>query len=277
MSGFRPYYTAFSDIWSLGVILVNMISGRNPWEKATLTDPCFVQYVENPDFLFDALAISEGVNEILRHIFLLNPLARLSLQQLRLAVLRLDTFFRTEDELSVVESYARAPAPQEQRAPAPAPAPAPSRPVTAVAPQSHRHAHAHASRPSAHSPAAQRPPGLSCLPSLGGEGRSTGSQSTAGSSGSVASSDENSMVITPENSAVGVVVRARNNEEEVEVEVEEEQARRVRVAGADRIRLRLEDADTNLKMKKEPAADAFLFPRLDMNMNVNARHAHDHS
>ncbi|KAM5540832.1 hypothetical protein V8D89_005476 [Ganoderma adspersum] len=262
LSGFRPYYTAFSDIWSLGVILVNMISGRNPWEKATLTDPCFVQYVENPDFLFDALAISEGVNDILRHIFLLNPLARLSLQQLRLAVLRLDTFFRTEHELSVVESYARAPAPEEQRAAAPVAAPAPSRPVTAVAAKSHCHAHAHASRPSAHSPTAQRPPGLSCLPSLGGEGRSTGSHSTTGSSGSVASTDESSMVITPENSAVGVVVRARN-EEEVE-----EEARRIRVAGADRIRLE----DT-----KVPAADAFLFPRLDMNMNMNVRHAHDHS
>ncbi|PIL35131.1 transporter [Ganoderma sinense ZZ0214-1] len=265
LSGFRPYYTAFSDIWSLGVILVNMISGRNPWEKATLTDPCFVQYVENPDFLFDALAISEGVNDILRHIFLLNPLARLSLQQLRLAILRLDTFFRQEDELSVVESYARAPAPQEQQQQRAAPAAAPSRPVTACRPSNvvspQPHCDAHASRPpSPHSPTVQRPPGLSSLPSLGGEGRSTGSQSTVGSSGSGASSQEDSMVVTPENSAVGVVVRSNLNEEEEEAQ---EEARRI--AGADSHRIRLEDT-------KVPVAE-FLFPRLDMNV----RHDHDHS
>ncbi|KAI1788855.1 kinase-like protein [Ganoderma leucocontextum] len=238
LSGFRPYYTAFSDIWSLGVILVNMISGRNPWEKATLTDPCFVQYVENPDFLYNALSISEGVNDILRHIFLLNPLARLSLQQLRIAILRLDTFFRQEDELSVVESYARAPAPTfgEERAPA-----APSRPVSAsrpsnaVSPQSR----SDLSRPPVRPTAEQRPPGLSCLPSLGGEGRSTGSQSTAGSTGSVASTQEDSMVVTPENSTVGVVL----GEKEA-------------IAAEDRIRLE----DT-----KVPVAE-FLFPRLDLNV-----------
>nr|VWO95939.1 Transcriptional repressor TUP1 [Ganoderma boninense] len=262
LSGFRPYYTAFSDIWSLGVILVNMISGRNPWEKATLTDPCFVQYVENPDFLLDALAISEGVNDILRHIFLLNPLARLSLQQLRLAILRLDTFFRHEDELSVVESYACAPAPQEeQRA---APAAAPSRPVTDCRPSNAVSPQSHASRPHAHSTAAQRPPGLSCLPSLGGEGRSTGSHSTAGSSGSAASTQEDSMVVTPENSAVGVVLRSNLKEEEEEEEAQEE-ARRIAGADSHSHRIRLEDT-------KVPVAE-FLFPRLDLNV----RHDHDHS
>ena len=248
LSGFRPYYTAFSDIWSLGVILVNMISGRNPWEKATLTDPCFVQYVENPDFLFDALAISEGVNDILRHIFLLNPLALLSLQQLRIAILRLDTFFRQEDELSVVESYARAPAPApaptfgEERAPV---ARSPSRPVTssrpsnAVSPQSR----CEPSRPSVPSTAVQRPPGLSCLPSLGCEGRSTGSQSTAGSG---TSTQEDSMVVTPENSVAGVALGEQAKE-----------------AIAVESRIRLEDT-------KVPVAE-FLFPRLDMNVR------HDHS
>ena len=105
LSGYKPYHTSHSDVWALGVILVNMISGRNPWERATLDDPCFLQFIENPDFLFDVLPISEGANDILRHAFVLNPLSRISLPGLRQAVLDLDTFFRYEDELSVIDGY----------------------------------------------------------------------------------------------------------------------------------------------------------------------------
>ncbi|KAI0754510.1 kinase-like domain-containing protein [Daedaleopsis nitida] len=111
MSNYKPYHTSCSDVWALGVIFVNMISGRNPWERASLDDPCFIQFIENPDFLLDVLPISEGANDIIRRAFVLNPLARISLPAFRRAVLELDTFFRTEDELSVVEEYAKGAAP----------------------------------------------------------------------------------------------------------------------------------------------------------------------
>ncbi|RPD56079.1 kinase-like protein [Lentinus tigrinus ALCF2SS1-7] len=111
LSGYKPYSTPYSDVWALGVIFVNMISGRNPWERATLDDPCFIQFIENPDFLFDVLPISEGANDIIRRAFVLNPAARITLPALRQAVLDLDTFFRYEDELSVITGYTQSTAP----------------------------------------------------------------------------------------------------------------------------------------------------------------------
>ena len=71
------------------------------------------------------------------------------------------------------------------------------------------------------------------------------------------------MVVTPENSAVGVVLRS--NLKEDEDEEAQEEARRIAGADSHSHRIRLEDT-------KVPVAE-FLFPRLDLNV----RHDHDHS
>ncbi|KAI9066650.1 kinase-like protein [Trametes sanguinea] len=106
-TGYKPFCARFSDIWALGVILVNMISGRHPWERATMDDYCFSRFVRDPDFLLDVLPISEGACDILQSMFALNPLSRPTLPELRKAILELDTFFVSEDELSIAGEYAR--------------------------------------------------------------------------------------------------------------------------------------------------------------------------
>ncbi|KAI0689209.1 kinase-like domain-containing protein [Cerioporus squamosus] len=95
--GYEPYCTRTADIWALGVIFVNMLSGRNPWEKASMSDPDFAQFVDDPDYLYDALPVSEDACDILHDTFTLNPHRRITLRELREAVLNTETFFRPSE------------------------------------------------------------------------------------------------------------------------------------------------------------------------------------
>ncbi|KAI0719288.1 kinase-like domain-containing protein [Cerioporus squamosus] len=102
-SGSTPYCTRAADIWALGVILVNMMTGRNPWEKASMKDEFFAQFMNDPDYLYDTFALSRGVCDILAGMFALNPLQRTSLRELREAIMNLETFFRSDCEESETE------------------------------------------------------------------------------------------------------------------------------------------------------------------------------
>lgn len=93
------YSTPHNDIWSLGVILVNLTCGRNPWKQACPSDETFCAYLGNPDFLRSILPISDHTNRILKRIFALNPQARISLADLRREILSVRRFTMTEEEL----------------------------------------------------------------------------------------------------------------------------------------------------------------------------------
>ena len=77
------YSTAANDVWSLGVILVNLICGRNPWREATLADETFREFLANPNFLLEILPISNAVNDILKRVFCTDEAKRCTLGQLR--------------------------------------------------------------------------------------------------------------------------------------------------------------------------------------------------
>ncbi|KAH9896928.1 kinase-like domain-containing protein [Cubamyces lactineus] len=94
-----PYSTIRSDIWALGVILVNMVTGYLPWGRATLKDDQFQQFLEEEDYLREIFPISRKLNDILRRIFTIIPTDALSLAELRREIRNLDTFYMDTDEI----------------------------------------------------------------------------------------------------------------------------------------------------------------------------------
>ncbi|KAI1414843.1 Ran1-like protein kinase [Hypoxylon sp. FL1857] len=83
----RPfYYCAPNDVWSLGVILVNLTCGRNPWKQASFEDSTYRAYTRSQDFLRTILPLSDDLNNILGRIFTRNPDHRITLPELRSSI-----------------------------------------------------------------------------------------------------------------------------------------------------------------------------------------------
>ncbi|KAI0760217.1 kinase-like domain-containing protein [Fomes fomentarius] len=85
-----------NDVWAIGSILCNIITGRNPWHVASpREDIGFRMYMqEGAVWLHKNMDISLGAAAILGRIFDLNPETRITLPELRQAILALDTFHR---------------------------------------------------------------------------------------------------------------------------------------------------------------------------------------
>ncbi|KAF8936597.1 hypothetical protein BGZ58_003980 [Dissophora ornata] len=78
----KSYDSAANDVWSLGVILINLVFGRNPWKQACTRDETFSAYMVNNDFLQSILPMSSELNEIVKAVFCLNPKKRITLPDL---------------------------------------------------------------------------------------------------------------------------------------------------------------------------------------------------
>lgn len=89
----KPYYMcAPNDVWSLGVILVNLTCGRNPWKQASVQDSTYRAYVRSPGFLKTILPLSDELNDILGHIFHPNPEMRITMPELRSRIMACSRF-----------------------------------------------------------------------------------------------------------------------------------------------------------------------------------------
>jgi serine/threonine protein kinase len=89
------YASAPNDVWSLGVILVNLTCGRNPWKKASPDDTTFKAFLKDPEFLSTILPVAPELNSILRRIFECDPQRRIGLNELRDLVLDCPRFTMT--------------------------------------------------------------------------------------------------------------------------------------------------------------------------------------
>ena len=87
-------------MWALGIILVNVLTGRNPWERASVLDRNFVDFLaEGAAFFRTAFPeLSRGACALLADVLALKPERRLSLSGLREAVEGLESFFARGEE-----------------------------------------------------------------------------------------------------------------------------------------------------------------------------------
>jgi len=90
--GAAGYESAPNDVWSLGVILVNLTCGRNPWKRADPRDETYSAYLCDPHFLKSILPLSNELDAILHRIFEPNPRKRITLPELREAIIRCPRF-----------------------------------------------------------------------------------------------------------------------------------------------------------------------------------------
>ncbi|QPG74297.1 hypothetical protein FOA43_001623 [Brettanomyces nanus] len=79
--------TSAGDVWSLAIILINLISIRNPWLKASLNDTTFRAFVKDPSVLLKILPISKEIFHVLCRYLKLNPWERGNLFEFRNDVL----------------------------------------------------------------------------------------------------------------------------------------------------------------------------------------------
>lgn len=79
---YARYATGPNDVWSLGVILVNLTCGRNPWKKASPEDSTFRAFLKDSSFLSSILPISPELNAILQRVFECDPRHRITLDEL---------------------------------------------------------------------------------------------------------------------------------------------------------------------------------------------------
>ncbi|KAF9530269.1 kinase-like domain-containing protein, partial [Crepidotus variabilis] len=92
-SGSATYSPQHNDIWSLGIMLLNLTTGRNPWKSATPDDPTFQAYKRHPRrFLKQVLPISEELNNILEGALAVDWKKRMSLSEMATAIKRVRTF-----------------------------------------------------------------------------------------------------------------------------------------------------------------------------------------
>ncbi|KAJ3528007.1 hypothetical protein NM688_g8051 [Phlebia brevispora] len=104
----KSYSPLFNDIWSLGIILLNLITGRNPWKSASADDCTFQAYLRDPrHFLPTVLPISEEVNRLLVRTLEVDWRRRTTLREMRQAVANISNFY--SPDVLFEDSMARCP------------------------------------------------------------------------------------------------------------------------------------------------------------------------
>ncbi|KAJ3036632.1 hypothetical protein HDV00_002528 [Rhizophlyctis rosea] len=102
-----PFYrvrnTAACDAWALGIVLINLLFGRNPWHEASGSDPIYRAYVsEKPgadgrDVLREQFGLTAEFDGALRRVFERDPRKRVGVSELGHLVGKCRSFVGAEE------------------------------------------------------------------------------------------------------------------------------------------------------------------------------------
>jgi serine/threonine protein kinase len=77
------YRSDLADVWSLGVIFYNLITGQDPWKCATMTDRSYAAFIRDPEILRHRVFFGTDVLNVFEKVFQRNPDQRSSLNDMR--------------------------------------------------------------------------------------------------------------------------------------------------------------------------------------------------
>jgi len=109
------YASPANDVWSLGVMLVNLTCGRNPWKRASPEDSTFRAYLKDPFFLKSILPLSTEMVCILSRVFERDPAKRITIPELRQVIVDCPRF--TESPMTTAPAPMPSPVPVFQPQP----------------------------------------------------------------------------------------------------------------------------------------------------------------
>ncbi|ORX93732.1 Pkinase-domain-containing protein [Basidiobolus meristosporus CBS 931.73] len=98
------YSPPASDVWALGIILINLCFGRNPWKQATLADPTFAAFFRDQTILLEMFPLTREAANVLYQTLEINPKRRCTLNKLLAMVQSVERFIEDEPSHSPEES-----------------------------------------------------------------------------------------------------------------------------------------------------------------------------
>ncbi|KAJ3200192.1 hypothetical protein HK099_002783, partial [Clydaea vesicula] len=101
----KCYSTAANDVWSMGILLINLLFGKNPWHEASEKDPIYSSYIgHNPQVLKKQFNLSNEGESLFNKIFELDVNKRISLQQLKSLIINIPSFTQQKEETVVIKT-----------------------------------------------------------------------------------------------------------------------------------------------------------------------------
>lgn len=101
------YSPELNDVWSLGVLFLELVCGDRIWEAPSTRDERFRRFSEDPsDFLRSEYPLNRRTRHLLLRIFSPEPL-RISLKALRDEILSIDDFYLSDREIAIATAQAQ--------------------------------------------------------------------------------------------------------------------------------------------------------------------------